>query len=43
MKGTNTRVRDLWAHKDTTVTGGGYGVNVPPHGAVMLRAWPIRN
>ena len=27
----------------TTVTGGGYGVNVPPHGAVMLRAWPIRN
>ena len=43
VKGTNTRVRDLWAHKDTTVTGGGYGVNVPPHGAVMLRAWPIRN
>lgn len=39
FQNTTTRVRDLWAQKDTTVTGGGYGVNVPPHGAVMLRAW----
>jgi alpha-galactosidase len=43
ISGTTTRVRDLWAHKDTLVTGGGYGTNVPPHGAVMLRAWPVKN
>ena len=33
------RVRDLWTHKDTTVTGDGYRVEVAPHGVVMLRAW----
>ena len=37
--GESDRVRDLWAHKDTTVTGARYTANVPPHGVVMLRAW----
>jgi len=39
LPGKSTRVRDLWAHKDTTVTGAYYGATVAPHGVVMLRAW----
>ena len=39
LAGKTTRVRDLWAHTDTTVTGDRYGANVAPHGVVMLRAW----
>jgi alpha-galactosidase len=39
LRGGSIRVRDLWAHTDTTVTGSYYGANVAPHGVVMLRAW----
>ena len=40
MTSGSRRVRDLWAHKDTTVTGGGYAATVAPHGVMMFRAWP---
>ncbi len=43
LAGKTTRVRDLWAHSDTTVTGDRYGVSVAPHGVVMLRAWNVGN
>ena len=36
--GKTVRVRDLWAHTDTTVTGSRYAATVPSHGVVMLRA-----
>ncbi|MHB1311862.1 MAG: alpha-amylase family protein, partial [Gemmatimonadaceae bacterium] len=39
LRGASIRVRDLWAHTDTTVTGRYYGATVAPHGVVMLRAW----
>jgi alpha-galactosidase len=39
LRGASIRVRDLWAHKDTTVAGAYYGASVAPHGVVMLRAW----
>jgi alpha-galactosidase len=35
-----TRVRNLWTHKDSTVTGDSYSAQVPPHGVVMVRVWP---
>jgi len=38
LRGASIRVRDLWAHADTTVTGRYYGATVAPHGVVMLRA-----
>jgi alpha-galactosidase len=31
------KARDLWAHKDVTVSGASYSANVPSHGVVMLR------
>ncbi len=31
------RARDLWAHKDLTVTGPEYSAEVPSHGVVLLR------
>ena len=40
IPGASRRVRDLWAHSDTTVTGESYAANVAPHGVVMFRAWP---
>ena len=33
------KVRDLWQHKDVGVFQGSYMVEVPRHGAVMIRAW----
>lgn len=36
------RVRDLWAHTDSTVTGARYSAMVPSHGVVMLRAWGVK-
>jgi len=34
------RVRDLWAHKDTSGVTARYTATVPSHGVVMLRMWP---
>ncbi|MGD0730660.1 MAG: glycoside hydrolase family 27 protein [Terracidiphilus sp.] len=31
------KVRDVWAHKDVTFTGGVYSTTVPSHGVVLLR------
>jgi alpha-galactosidase len=31
------KVRDLWTHKDVTLTGGSYTVLVPRHGVVLLK------
>ena len=36
------RVRDLWAHKDSTVASPRYAAMVPSHGVVMLRAWAVK-
>ncbi len=35
--GSNARLRDLWKHEDVLVKDGVYSVEVPGHGAVMLR------
>ncbi len=40
LSGTSYRIRDLWTHKDTTITGSRFQSNVAPHGVVMFRAWP---
>jgi alpha-galactosidase len=36
-----SRVRDLWARKDSVVAGDRYAAEVPSHGVVMLRVWPL--
>jgi len=37
---TPGRARDLWAHRDVTLSGAEYAVEVPGHGVVMLRVAP---
>jgi alpha-galactosidase len=37
---TPARARDLWAHRDVTLSGAEYAVEVPAHGVVMLRVAP---
>lgn len=34
------RVRDLWAHTDSSNVKDRYAATVPSHGVVMLRVWP---
>ena len=36
-------LRDLWAHKDLGVFDAKYSVQVPAHGAVLLRTRPVQN
>ncbi len=36
---SRVRVRDLWKHEDVGVFEGSYMVEVPRHGAVMVRVW----
>jgi len=40
LKTNQARVRDLWAHKDSSSVRERYNALVPSHGAVMLRVWP---
>jgi alpha-galactosidase len=40
LKTKQARVRDLWAHTDSTAVTDHYGALVPSHGVVMLRVWP---
>ena len=40
IKTREARVRDLWAHTDTSGVTGRYTATVPSHGVVMLRVWP---
>ena len=37
------RVRDLWAHTDSSGVADRYTATVPSHGVVMLRVWPGSN
>ncbi len=37
LNGAVKKVRDLWAHKDVTFTGGVYEATVPSHGVLLLR------
>jgi alpha-galactosidase len=37
MTSAPAHVRDLWAHRDLSLKGGDYSVEVPAHGVVMLR------
>ncbi len=37
MPGKVKSARDLWAHSDVTFHDGAYAVNIPSHGAIMLR------
>ncbi len=41
LRTKKARVRDLWAHTDSTVVENRYSATVPSHGVVMLRVWPI--
>jgi hypothetical protein len=33
-------VRDLWRQQDVGIKDDGFAVDVPRHGAVMIRVWP---
>ena len=35
------RVRDLWRQQDLGVEAEGFAIEVPRHGAVMIRVWPV--
>jgi alpha-galactosidase len=37
LSATPTRVRDLWAHRDVSPSGGQYSAEVPAHGVALLR------
>jgi alpha-galactosidase len=37
--GDGAKLHDIWAGKDVTPTGGTYTVQVPSHGAVLLKVW----
>ena len=43
IKTKEARVRDLWAHKDSSGVSSRYTATVPSHGVVMLRVWPAEN
>jgi alpha-galactosidase len=36
-----SRVRDLWTHRDSVVTGDEYTAAVASHGVAMVRVWPM--
>ena len=37
--GDGAKLHDIWAGKDVMATGGSYTVQVPTHGAVLLKVW----
>jgi len=37
--GAGAKLHDIWAGKDVMATGGSYTVQVPMHGAVLLKVW----
>ena len=43
LKSKQARVRDLWAHTDSSGIADRYTATVPSHGVVMLRVWPAGN
>ena len=43
LKSKQARVRDLWAHTDSSAVADHYTATVPSHGVVMLRVWPTGN
>ncbi len=43
LKSKQARVRDLWAHRDSSAVSDRYTATVPSHGVVMLRVWPAGN
>jgi alpha-galactosidase len=43
LKSKQARVRDLWAHRDSSAVVDRYTATVPSHGVVMLRVWPAGN
>ena len=43
LKSKQARVRDLWAHTDSSAVADRYTATVPSHGVVMLRVWPTGN
>lgn len=40
LSSKTARVRDLWAHTDSSNVKDRYSATVPSHGVVMLRVWP---
>ena len=42
LKTKEARVRDLWAHTDSSSVADRFGATVPSHGVVMIRVWPVR-
>jgi alpha-galactosidase len=37
--GSGAKLHDIWAGKDVSASGGSYTVQVPMHGAVLLKVW----
>jgi alpha-galactosidase len=36
------RVRDLWRQQNVGEFSGDYAAEVPRHGAVLVRVWPVQ-
>jgi alpha-galactosidase len=37
--GDGAKLHDIWSGKDVMASGGSYTVQVPTHGAVLLKVW----
>ncbi len=35
------RIRDVWRQQDIGMSDEGYAVELPRHGAIMIRVWPV--